>query len=423
MLTTYVNKLRWSYRKNWPDIKGLVARHYPAFIFANGNASLGDEIPVFVFHSVEPRSFRAQLDFLRRNRYVTLDGDTFLAVLQGDIELPERAVVLTFDDGTASLYSVAWPLLREYGFRAISFIIPGCIPETAPETPTLDEVAAGKAREADLLQRERGDEPLCSWQEIAAMHASGVIDFQAHTMHHHLINVSPQLVDFIHPRFDFYFYANINVPVYYHDGEPDYRREPGFGTPVYRTEPRMSGRRQYFDDEALRQVCTEFVQQRGGADFFSRKDWRKQLAALHKSEAASTRGRYESDVEMQQAIYNDFARSKAIIERHLSGKSVEHFCFPWFIGSPMAMEAAAANGFKALYWGILPDVRCNRPGNDPAKIVRLEDRYIYRLPGEGRVPLRTLLAEKVGTYLPLFKRRLLGTQVNGTTTHHSRGEQ
>lgn len=407
MYTTVINKLRWSYRKNWPDIYGILARHYPEFVFKGTEAALGDEIPVFVFHSVRPLEFEQQLRYLHENGYRTLRAEELLAVLAQGEPAPPRSVVLTFDDGTASLYSVAWPLLRKYGFTAISFLIPGCIPEQAPAMPAWSDYEQGVVSEAALLEREQGAYPLCSWQEIAEMHESGVIDFEAHTMYHHLIHVSPQLVDFIHPNYDFYFYANIHVPVYYSKGQPDYSRNVPFGTPVYRAEPRFSGYSQYFDNEDVRQACVDHVRENGGEAFFLRKNWRKQLQRVQRR--ATQRfgpGEYETIAETEAALVDDLSACKSAIEAHLPGKKVKHFCFPWFIGSRQAVRAAQAVGFQALYWGILRDRRTNRPGDDPLHIMRLEDRFIFTLPGTGRKTFTDVIKDKFVRYMPIFSKRL-----------------
>lgn len=39
--------------------------------------------------------------------------------------VPEKPVVLTFDDGYADTYSIVYPLMKEYGFAATVFINPG----------------------------------------------------------------------------------------------------------------------------------------------------------------------------------------------------------------------------------------------------------------------------------------------------------
>ena len=114
MFTTLLNKLRWSYRKNVPDLLALLRRHYPDFMFNKNPKSLHNEIPVFTFHSVEPVSFEAKLKFLQQNGYHTLNSEEFRAAIAGERNIPEKSVLLTFDDGTATLWSVAYPLLQKY---------------------------------------------------------------------------------------------------------------------------------------------------------------------------------------------------------------------------------------------------------------------------------------------------------------------
>jgi hypothetical protein len=407
MFSTLFNKLRWSYRKNVPDILALLRRHYPEFMFSPNPRLLQNEIPVFAFHSVAPGSFEAKLKFLSRNGYRTLCGEEFRAALTGERDIPERSVLLTFDDGTATLWTVAYPLLRKYGFRAISFIIPGCIPERAPETPTYTDYEKSRAPVEALLVRERSDSPLCSWQEICEMHESGVIDFQSHTLHHHLVCVSPQLVDFIHPRYEFHFFSNINVPVYRVNGELNFARQMPWGTPVYRAEPRMAGRPQYFDDETARQACIEHVAQHGGEKFFNSDRWRLQLSTVYQRVRQDRhKGEFENRDEQTQTIWQDLQQAKQMIETRLPGKTVDQLCYPWFMGCPLAVEQSRRAGYRVNYWGIVPERRSNRAGEDLFYVPRIEDHYIYRLPGEGRMRLREILQLKINANLPRFVSRV-----------------
>ncbi|MCB9503354.1 MAG: polysaccharide deacetylase family protein [Deferribacteres bacterium] len=407
MFSTYAHKLRWSYRKNWPDIQGILLKKYPDFVFNSSPSSLENQVPVFVFHSVDPITFEEQLLYLKKNGYRTLNADDLLQILKGKKTLQERSVVLTFDDGVASLYSVAWPLLKKYEYQAISFLIPGCITDEAPPSASFDDYLSGQVPFEKLLEREQGDFPLCSWQEINEIHQSGEIDFQAHTMYHHLVNIQPQVVDYINPNFDFYFYANVHVPVFYEDGKPNYARDVAVGTPVYRAEPRMSAVPQYFDNEDVRKACVEFVNKKGRASFFMKVDWRKQLSKFYTKQVEKYGlGTFEGQEEMRQDILWDFETCKSEIEKNVHGKKVEHFCFPWFIGSETAIELARQAGFRSLYWGVLPDRKCNSPHDNPLRIVRIEDRFLHLLPGDGRRTLPQVVSEKVSKYLPIFKKRL-----------------
>ena len=81
-------------------------------------------------HSRYPRikgmdviSFRKQLEFFKYNCNVVTMEQVIEAV-KGNSSLPEKAVLLTFDDGYVDNYTYAFPILEEFGFQG-SFFIPG----------------------------------------------------------------------------------------------------------------------------------------------------------------------------------------------------------------------------------------------------------------------------------------------------------
>ena len=69
--------------------------------------------------------FREQLAFLH-NHFNVIDFEMFKALYDGSASLPDDrpAVMLTFDDGMASNYEVAAPLLEEAGMRGLFFVVP-----------------------------------------------------------------------------------------------------------------------------------------------------------------------------------------------------------------------------------------------------------------------------------------------------------
>lgn len=77
--------------------------------------------------------FRKQLDFFAKNfNVVTMEN--VIGAWNSDVELPENALLLTFDDGYIDNFLVAFPLLKERGFQG-SFFIPG---KTFAENVLLD---------------------------------------------------------------------------------------------------------------------------------------------------------------------------------------------------------------------------------------------------------------------------------------------
>lgn len=69
--------------------------------------------------------FKNQIEFMK-NSFNVVTMEQVLENIQGEgmHGLPENALLLTFDDGYADNYTVAYPILEEYGLQG-SFFIPG----------------------------------------------------------------------------------------------------------------------------------------------------------------------------------------------------------------------------------------------------------------------------------------------------------
>ena len=87
---------------------------------------LRDEENTRFRHTSTPTSVRAfsnQMTWLRDQGYTTLTMYQLEGYVRNKINLPAKAVVLTFDDGLKSVNRYAYPILKEYGFKATAFII------------------------------------------------------------------------------------------------------------------------------------------------------------------------------------------------------------------------------------------------------------------------------------------------------------
>ncbi|MFX0140709.1 MAG: polysaccharide deacetylase, partial [Candidatus Hodarchaeota archaeon] len=180
------------------------------------------------------------------------------------------------------------------------------------------------------------------------------------------------------------------------DGIDNIERKAELGTPIYSFKPRMAGVKRYFDDEYLRKKCIEFVQNNNGKDFFESANWRKKISLVVQDYITNygLNDHYETDGQMEEKIYKDLYESKRIIEEKLPGKVVQHLAYPYFVGSEISVQISIKAGYRSNFWGIIPyRRRTNRQGNDPYRVVRLREEYIYRLPGQGRKPLVKVLEE------------------------------
>jgi peptidoglycan/xylan/chitin deacetylase (PgdA/CDA1 family) len=364
-----LGRLGRSAREAWEVPRDLLLGRYPGFVTGGGLAR--GEVPVFVFHEAEPVSFARQLDHLARNGYRTLSVDEYVSVLRGSAPAPERAVLLTFDDGRGSVWSVAAPLLQRHGMRAVVFLVPGRIASHAPRP-------AGQ------------DAALLSWEEIDALARGGRFDFQSHTLLHARVHTAPALAGFVTPDSQ-RGYAAFDQPLV-RDGQRDLvGAEVPLGTPLFRSSPRTSEDLRFFEEEAVRNACVAVVADGGGADFFRRPDWPQVLRGALRGVRVT--GRVETQEEQAAAIRRELADARRVIEQR-TGRPVVHLCYPWHAAGATARRLAAEAGYETAYCGKVAGVPLTRPGGDLRAIARLGEDYLELLPGAGRTTLAAVLRRK-----------------------------
>ncbi len=79
------------------------------------------EYPYPGIHGVSPQAFAAQLKLLRQFG-TFISGPQLQAAIEGTGSLPDRAMIVTFDDGLREQFDHAWPILRELGIPAMFFV-------------------------------------------------------------------------------------------------------------------------------------------------------------------------------------------------------------------------------------------------------------------------------------------------------------
>lgn len=140
--------------------------------------------PILTFHAIEdgpapdsfpPDLFARGMARLHGEGYRTIELLDLVECLQTGAPFPERAFVLTFDDGYRSVYERAAPVLARYGWTATVFLVTG-------ERRT----GAGSDRLPEMSGR-----PMLSWREVDEMGKAG-LSFGAHTLTHpDLTRLSP----------------------------------------------------------------------------------------------------------------------------------------------------------------------------------------------------------------------------------------
>ena len=125
--------------------------YYPPILaYHRVGAHQRDHVP-----TVSSEAFELQLSFLARRRYRVVGLEDVVDGLIRGARLPRRMAAITFDDGYAETSTIAWPLLKRFGFPATVFV-------------STDEV---------------GRPGFATWEQVAAMAKEGMT-IGSHTIHH-----------------------------------------------------------------------------------------------------------------------------------------------------------------------------------------------------------------------------------------------
>jgi len=128
-----------------------------------------------IFFTVKPENFKKQMAYLKEKNYSVVRLAKIAEMLKNKEKIPEKTVVLTFDDSFEDNYFNVFPILKEYGFPATIF------------TAT-DFIGKEQRNESTGLLLKT-----LNWEQIKEMHQSGLIDFEPHSCsHRELPIISPK---------------------------------------------------------------------------------------------------------------------------------------------------------------------------------------------------------------------------------------
>src|SRR5208282_3401198 len=115
------------------DFEGMRRRHKPpsrrimntsALLFHNVSPTLEGTPPS---NTLSPDRFRQLMRRLAKAGYTGVSARDWWNAHHGGPALPQKPVVITFDDGYSNIADHALPVLRSLGFRATVFIVSSCI--------------------------------------------------------------------------------------------------------------------------------------------------------------------------------------------------------------------------------------------------------------------------------------------------------
>ena len=143
-------------------------------------------VPIVMYHAlindkkyqnkffISPKLFEKDLKYLKENNYTPIFMKDLIAYVDQGTPLPEKPILITFDDGFYNNYLYAYPLLREYNMKAVISIV-------------------GKFTDKfTLLKEENAYYSYLTWDQVNEMSSSGLIEIQNHSYDMHYYNGSRQ---------------------------------------------------------------------------------------------------------------------------------------------------------------------------------------------------------------------------------------
>ncbi len=139
-------------------------------------------VPILLYHSIlegnkvidsytiRPYEFESDLKYIQDNGYTTVTMNDLVDYVYNGTILPEKPVVISFDDGYLNTYHYAYPLLKKYEMKAVLSII-------------------GKS--TDIFSQQKDENLIyshASWDQINELIESGCFEIQNHTYGLHSTN-------------------------------------------------------------------------------------------------------------------------------------------------------------------------------------------------------------------------------------------
>ena len=140
------------------------------------------ELPIIMYHHIStktsalgayvitPTQFESDLKFIREKGYQTITSQNLIDYFNGMFDLPQKPIMITFDDGYLSFYEYAYPLLKKYNMKAVFSII-------------------GKYTDLYSSCDDRNiNYAHITWNDVKEMSQSGLIEMANHTYDLHTLN-------------------------------------------------------------------------------------------------------------------------------------------------------------------------------------------------------------------------------------------
>lgn len=283
-------------------------------------------IPILYYHSVADHDvnnewsflsigvelFKKQINYLHRNGYTTCNWKELDDHLQGVKQLPEKTVMLHFDDGFLDNWSVVFPIMKKYNFKYSVLITPEFVQE-------------GEIRPFVNETNEYNKDYWWGYlnnKEIKKMSDSNLVDFQAHGYTHTWYESSPRLID-IYNGNNFFPHISWNLkpqkkPYWLLDSF-----KPPLGYPIFEYKKSLELENRFIlNEDCINELIASYDSSK------TKEEILKSYNTIIKSYSDDgSIGEYETEKESYKRIMKELKSTREYIH-DLTNKPVDYLVFP-----------------------------------------------------------------------------------------------
>lgn len=138
-----------------------------AYSYAKSTEEKAIEVPILMYHSilksqsgdyiVHPDILERDLQYIQRNGYTTITITDLVNYVYEDIALPEKPIIITFDDGHYNNLTYAVPLLEKYNMVAVISIVGNYTDTFSKSNEVNSNYSYLRWKDIELLHNERNN--------------------------------------------------------------------------------------------------------------------------------------------------------------------------------------------------------------------------------------------------------------------------
>jgi len=309
-------------------------------------------IPILYYHSVADHDknrpwsflscgidvFKTQMEYLSKNDFYTCTWDELYRHLNGIEKLPEKTVMIHFDDGFLDNWTVVFPIMKKYNLK-FSIVV----------TPEFIE----KSEKIRDFVKETKESNIKDWWgylsigELREMEDSGLVDIQAHGYTHTWYPVSDEIID---------IYDGTQIePWLYWNEFPEKKpfwltnnslKKIPLGTPIFKNEKSLSNLKAFKPNKKFIQECIDAYNK----DLSKEENFKRILEIRKKYLANNELGEYESEKEARERLEKELLGTKKYLTDILN-KEIEYLVWPGGGNNEFVNNLAFEYGYKLVSKG------------------------------------------------------------------------